>query len=93
LFSQPQNSSGQKKNLKSPPVYETRDFAINRATSIFFTCGLPAGRKACDPNVERRDGVLSIIEVRIKTPQTSLRKKDCEIFHELGAGNSRHKQK
>jgi hypothetical protein len=66
-------------------------FAIIRAASIFFTCGLPIAGTGYSRKM-RRDGILSIIEGQIKTSAPALRKKDCEIFHELGQRNARHKQ-
>jgi hypothetical protein len=64
-------------------------FAINRAASIFFTNSLPIA--AGYSRKTRRDGILSIIDGRIKTSAPALRKKDCEIFHELGRSNVGHK--
>jgi hypothetical protein len=66
-------------------------FVINRPASIFFTRTFPACRPGCSRKM-KRDGVLSIIEGRIKTSAPAVRKKDCEIFHELGEGNAGHKQ-
>jgi hypothetical protein len=66
--------------------------AGNRAASIFFARGKPAGAQSLRPGHRRRDGTFSSIKVRIKTPAPGFGKRDCEIFHELGEGNPGHKE-
>jgi hypothetical protein len=66
-------------------------FAIIRAASIFFTRSFPVAAQGIHVKM-RKDGILSIIDGQIKTSAPPLRKKDCEIFHELGQRNVGHKQ-